>query len=568
MSGFNFFEQPELPAPQVTAAQAEDLLATHYGVTARAESLGSQQDQNFLAVADDGAVLGVLKIANPAFTLVELHAQDEAAALIARAEPEVRVAVPQPNLAGDVLTEVTGLLDGTAYVRFIRYLPGGALVGDGYLAPDVVAGLGDLSGRVSRALATFEHPGLDRALQWDLRYGKAVVDALAAHVRDPALRARIERAGAEAAERIDALSDALPRQAVHLDLTDANVVASRGIGAPKPDGLIDFGDLSDTWAISELAVTASSVLGHPGGRPTSILPAVKAFHAIRPLSRAEAEALWPLLVLRTAVLLVSDAQQAAIDPDNEYVTGQTYGQDRMFTVATSVPADVMTAVILAELGFPHNDSPPAGESLVVGLEPTAVITLDLSSTSDEFDAGVFGVEVENAAARAAVENGAALVVTRFGEARLTRAPMLDQDAPDVVSTGVALWPAHTITLAAPWRGHVSTVDGAVVLRGPEFVVTVTGAVSVAGEHADAGAPFATIDEQTWSHVSIRPNTAPVAPQFVPADLAAGWLALTRDPRPATRPARGTACRRRGSAAAPRRQLRQGAGALLPNPAAD
>ena len=104
MPGFNFLEQPELPAPQVTEEQAAELLATHYGPDARAESLGSNQDKNFLVFDSGDRPLGVLKIANPAFTAVELAAQDAAAELIAEAEPTLRVAVPLPNLAGEVST--------------------------------------------------------------------------------------------------------------------------------------------------------------------------------------------------------------------------------------------------------------------------------------------------------------------------------------------------------------------------------------------------------------------------------------------------------------------------------
>ncbi len=227
----------------------------------------------------------MLKIANPAFTAVELAAQDAAAELIAAAEPTLRVAVPLPNLAGEKCTAVTGLLDGTAHVRLLRYLPGGTLVDAGHLSPEVIAGMGELAGRVSRALADFRHPGLDRALQWDLRFGHDVVDALVSHVGDPSQRDRLTAAAADAWARIAPLADELPRQAVHLDLTDANVVATRTAdAAPRPDGIIDFGDLSDTWAVSELAITLSSVLGHPGTTPTSILPGVKAFHAIRPLT--------------------------------------------------------------------------------------------------------------------------------------------------------------------------------------------------------------------------------------------------------------------------------------------
>ncbi len=170
-AGFNFLEQPELPAPQVSETQAEHLLSVHYGLTARAESLGSQQDKNFLVFDLEDRLLGVLKIANPAFTVTELAAQDAAAELISEAEPTLRVAVPLPNLTGEKCTTVTDLLDGTAHVRLLRYLPGGTLVGAGHLSSEVVAGMGELAARVSRALAGFRHPGLDRALQWDLRHG-------------------------------------------------------------------------------------------------------------------------------------------------------------------------------------------------------------------------------------------------------------------------------------------------------------------------------------------------------------------------------------------------------------
>ena len=169
--GFNFLEAPELPAPQVSEAQAEEILATHYGLRARATSLGSQQDKNFVVTGPDGEIVGVLKIANPAFNATEIEAQDLAAELIAEAEPTLRIAVPLPNLAGQKCTAITGLVDGTAYVRLLRFLPGGTLLESGYLSPTAVAGLGEVAGRVSRALEGFRHPGLDRVLQWDLRYG-------------------------------------------------------------------------------------------------------------------------------------------------------------------------------------------------------------------------------------------------------------------------------------------------------------------------------------------------------------------------------------------------------------
>ncbi|MGX9787396.1 aminotransferase [Mycobacterium sp. MMS18-G62] len=525
--GFNFLEARELPAPQVSEAQAREILAAHYGLQALATSLGSQQDKNFVVTGSDGAIVGVLKIANPAFNALEIEAQDLAAQRIADAEPALRIAVPLPNEGGQKCTAVTGLVDGTAYVRLLRYLPGGTLLDSGYLSPTAVAALGDVAGRVSRALAGFTHPGLDRVLQWDLRYGADVVAELISHIDDPSQKARIEAVTRDAWARIAALADELPRQAVHLDLTDANVVVS---ASRHPDGVIDFGDLSDSWAVSELAITVSSVLGHPGSDPTSILPAVRAFHAVRPLNTAEMDALWPLLVLRTAVLIVSGAQQAALDPDNPYITEQSDGEWRMFEQATSVPMDVMTEVIRAELGLAAQPEPVGGS--VIDVDPSSVATLDLGTTSDVYDFafepdGSLKADVEGELARAAVQNGARLVVTRWGQPRLSRTRKLSQESPEVVATGISLWAASTTKLVAPWDGEIEES----VLRGAHYELTLTGVQAMASGSVRAGEALADAPAGCWVGLGVRPVGAPVAPLFARPELAAGWLALSRDPRP-------------------------------------
>jgi 4-aminobutyrate aminotransferase-like enzyme/Ser/Thr protein kinase RdoA (MazF antagonist) len=531
--GFNFLEAPELPAPQVSEAQAEEILRVHYGMRAQAKSLGSNQDKNFLVIGASGDIAGVLKIAHPAFTATELEAQDLAAELIAEAEPALRVAMPIPNSAGEKCTTITGLVDGTAYVRLLRYLPGGTLVESAYVSPAAVAGLGAVAGRVSRALERFSHPGLDRVLQWDPRYGADVVAALISHVADPSDRSRLQAAAAEAWSRIAPLADELPRQATHLDLTDANVVVSRSAGGTtQPDGVIDFGDLTNSWAVSELAITASSVLGHSGAEPTSVLPAVRAFHAIRPLTPAEVDALWPMLVLRTVVLIVSGAQQKRLDPDNPYLTNQSGGERRMFEQATSIPIDVMTEVIKADLGVAARPAAVAVSTPMA--DAGSVATLDLSTTSDVYDFafepdGSLRRGIEDELARAAVQDGARLVVTQYGEARLSRTRRLSHESPDVVATGISLWAASTTRLVAPWDGQI--VGDGLTLRGADYELTLTGVSAIASGRVSAGQPLADAPAEQWVEVGVRPVGAPAAPLFTRSEPAPGWLALTRDPRP-------------------------------------
>ena len=362
-SGVDFFACGALPVPRVTIQDAERMAKSSFGLTVRAEPLGSQQDSNFLLVEPAGAVAGVLKIANPAFTAAEIEAQDDAARC---------VAVSGGLRAGTVLHgPVTVPVDGgVALARVLRYLPGGTLAGAGcYLSPRVVAGLGTVAGQVSRALRPFTHPGLDRVLQWDLRHALRVVAALAGHVRDEGLRARVTSAAEAAWSRVEPLAGQLPWQTVHGDVTDDNVVCHLERGLRTPDGIIDFGDLTTSWAVGELAVAITSVLRHAGAEPCSVLPAVRAFGELRPLSAEEAAVLWPLVVLRAAVLVVSGEQQAAIDDGNDYVTGALEHERRLFERAMSVPAEVMTGLILAELGLGGEPRRfPSGQVLDLGLD--------------------------------------------------------------------------------------------------------------------------------------------------------------------------------------------------------
>ena len=93
--------------------------------------------------------------------------------------------------------------DGTAAVRADHHLPGrrhderrpvrraGPLGGAGQRSP----------GRASRALADFDHPGVDRVLQWDLQHADRTIDLLTHYVVRHRRGARLVEAAAAAAWR-------------------------------------------------------------------------------------------------------------------------------------------------------------------------------------------------------------------------------------------------------------------------------------------------------------------------------------------------------------------------------
>ena len=131
--GYDFFARPEIAALRISDAEAENLGAQHFGHPVIAESLGSQQDQNFMLTTDDGRRIGVLKIANPVFSEAEVQAQDDAAQLVQAAEPQLRLATALPGVDG--LTYTPGVPFGPHGLAEALYLSGTALttVGFGYV---------------------------------------------------------------------------------------------------------------------------------------------------------------------------------------------------------------------------------------------------------------------------------------------------------------------------------------------------------------------------------------------------------------------------------------------------
>lgn len=534
MTLFDFFQAEELPVPAITPTQARDIAKRYFGVDADVLALGSQQDANFLLSGSGGGPIGVLKIANPVFSRVELEAQDAAAAHICQSEPGVRAATNVRLPGTPDIAELRGDDGAVLYARIISYLSGGTMSGDQYLSPSRAAALGTLAGRAARALAGFEHPGVDRILQWDLRYAQRTVEVLVPHITDAAQRDAVEAAASAAWGVVADLADDLPVQVIHGDITDDNVVCGAPEAGQLPDGIIDLGDLTRSWTVGELAVAVSSLLRHDGGEPAATLPAIAAFHAIRPLAPAEIEALWPLVVLRAAVLVVSGIHQVTIDADNAYATDALELEWRIFERAVGVPTEVMTAQIRAALGVAHPAASPAVDTtLVGGLTAATAVRLDLSTDADAMDSGAWlddGCEEKLAAA--ALADGAVAVVTVFGQPRLTRSVPLSAQSAATVGTGVDLWPGAPLPITAPWSGVLEAVEGDTIrLAGTAGTVEVRGSLTIdpqlhPGDEVTPGAALGTAD----GRVSIQWRTqAQEVPAFVRPEYAAGWLSLAEDP---------------------------------------
>ena len=154
---------------------------------------------------------------------------------------------------------------------------------------DLLTDLGRVLGRLTRRLASFDHPAARRDFRWDLQNGERVVRENLPLIVDSA------RSGLAVflLERMTAilapLWDRLPRSVVYNDANDFNVIvgppdAGAGtFGRRRVSGLIDFGDMVRSVTPAEPAVAcAYAMLGADEPLPAAAA-LVAGYHSVQPL---------------------------------------------------------------------------------------------------------------------------------------------------------------------------------------------------------------------------------------------------------------------------------------------
>lgn len=513
--------------PAVTPGQAERIAAEAFGTRCSAQPLGSHQDRNFVLHTSEGKF--ILKIANPGTTVAELEAQSKAAALIAERMPRIRVPLSRP--IEDSRTVATVQLDGAEfYVRMLDFIEGSTLSRARYLSPRTARALGQLAADVDTALATMSGLGVERSNQWDLRRAPEVLGLLWPYVPHDALGVKLMAAADEAWRALAPLVADLPRQVVHGDLTDDNVVTVD----PRfslPDGVIDFGDLNVTWTVAELAVTVASTLHHARAGMRTVGQVVVGYHERRPLSRPEAAAVWPLVVLRAATLVASGHHVTSTDPDNAYAAENLEHEQTIARRALEVPLKVGTALVLSDAGYEvATPRLPRNVPLAPALAPETIAVLDFSATSPLLHDGRWlDDDAEADLAAEALAGGAAAALTRFAEPRLTRSRPYGRVEPENVALGIELTVAVPVELVAPWAGRVEMTADGVELHGEDMVLKLA-------EVEPLGEPFRPVVEagsvlgrcSRTARISVHRRELPV-PWHTTSELALGWQSVAADP---------------------------------------
>ena len=262
----------------------------------------------------------VLKFMHPARESALIDLQCQALQHLAERAPQLtlpRVCLTKNSQAFTAITSADG---SSRLVWLLTYVPGVMLAEARPHSAELLASLGTLLGEMDAALADFAHPAAQRELKWDFARAGWIREHLDL-IGDAGRRRLVEKFLALYESVVAPAMGRLRRSVVYGDANDYNVVVSEPWPVPRRVvSVIDFGDMHETFTVSEVAIAAAyAILGKK--EPLRAAAAVVAgYHQAFPLTEAEIEILYALIGTRLGVSVVNSAQRAAVKPDDSYVT--------------------------------------------------------------------------------------------------------------------------------------------------------------------------------------------------------------------------------------------------------
>lgn len=312
-----------LTAPRFNLQQAAAIALEQYGVSGSIRPLPSERDQNFYVRAASGEEF-VLKIANAEESIELLDAQNHALKRMAQAGIPLAGAAVMRTLTNETIGRVQDSAANVYLVRLLRYIPGVPLATVRPHSPELLEDLGRFLGKIDRALAGYDHPALHRTFHWDLARAGEVVRAQMSSLADQDKAALVY----ELLERFERTTEPLlvnlPRQVIHGDANDYNVLVSQEgdlfTRYGRVAGILDLGDMVYSLRVADLAIAAAYALLNKENPLQAAVQVTTGYHAVNPLTEAEIAALWDLICMRLCVSVCHAAVQRRQRPDNDYLS--------------------------------------------------------------------------------------------------------------------------------------------------------------------------------------------------------------------------------------------------------
>lgn len=303
-------------------AETRQLVKDHYGIEGALKELDSYADQNFLVTVPGGDGTTekhlVFKIANPGENKASLDAQHKAMAFLTNNQDDISFASVFPACDGaDIATIKTPGSNSTErLIRMLTFLPGAFYSQLNETSSQLLEHLGHVLGTLTKTLYGFDHPGIYRYLDWDIK-NALDMERFLEEIEDPGQRRIVEYFLHQFGTYAVPLFPKLRSGAIHGDLNYDNILVDERSG--RITGIIDLGDLVHTHTVFELGIAiAYAVHGQPDPLETAAR-IVRSYHRQYPLTGPEVEILFHIICARQCQTLLMAGHRHRQEPGNQYL---------------------------------------------------------------------------------------------------------------------------------------------------------------------------------------------------------------------------------------------------------
>ena len=418
--------------PKFTERDAVALAAELYATKATARELPSERDQNFHLRDENGGEF-VLKIGNSAESVDILQFQNAAMERVGAHIEDIYVPRVFGSKQGKKIEGVSRPGSAAYPVRLVSYLPATVLARFKPHSPDLLHSLGCALGQIDRALADFSHPAAHRELKWDLKRADWIRDHIG-EITESRCRALVQQFIRQFDQSARPTLSRLRTSVIHNDANDYNVlVTCDPTGAARVCGIIDFGDIVESYTIGELAVALAYTMLDKLDPLGAARHVISGYHREYPIAEVELEALYSLACMRLCVSVVNSTIQGKNEPDNEYLKISEAPAWALLEKLSAVSPDFAHYAFrdacgmracpksAAVVAWVKENPEKIGPVVEAGLKGREKIMLDLSVGSLDLPDLAETEDVERFTRRifdAMKSSGARVAVGRYDEARL------------------------------------------------------------------------------------------------------------------------------------------------------
>ncbi|MES0808931.1 aminotransferase class III-fold pyridoxal phosphate-dependent enzyme [Roseibium sp. SCPC15] len=292
-------------------AGVQNLLTEIYGLDGVVKKLPGEHDLNFHVRTSDARDF-LLKLHAPGND-AELDMQVAVLEHLSTHAPQLPVSKAVPDRSGSTLTDVEYL--GSRKARLLTWLDGNVWANAERIDEGAALSLGGLLADLDRSLESFQHQGAKRIYNWDIARADSHIENLQ-FIDDDTKRQAVGETLQQFADELLPRLKSCARQVIHNDANDYNVLLDEN---GQVSGLLDFGDMVESYRVVEIAVAAAYALIGASDPVGVVANIAGAYHLKNPITEQEADLIFGLVKTRYAVSMCMAAKQIRENPENKYL---------------------------------------------------------------------------------------------------------------------------------------------------------------------------------------------------------------------------------------------------------